>query len=102
VLLGPNGVVIANSIDASWQLRPLVPLRPDVRDALARSGRWGSSPPPEPLGQSGLARAIGVRERTLFPWESERTTYQAIALPLSTTNWTYAAALPVSAFEAPA
>ena len=102
VLIGPQGVVIANSVDQSWQLRPLVPLRPDVRDALVRSGQWGSNTPPEPLGQSGLAPAIGVRERTRFPWEWGGTTYQALAMPLSTTNWTYATALPVSTFEAPA
>lgn len=67
ILMGPHGVIIANSVDASWQLRPLVPLRPEVRDALVRSGRWGTSAPPEPLGQTDLAPAIGTASARSSP-----------------------------------
>ncbi len=102
VLLDENGLVIATSVDPSWLLRPVVPLKPEASEALAKDKRWGNNPAPGALGQTDLAGAVGISGKTPFAWEDGGSVYQGVALPLEQTRWTYAVALPVATFEAAA
>ena len=101
VLLDEQGLVIANTLDPNWLLRPIVPLKADVAQSLVQGMRWGINvPAPDPLGETGLAPAVGVAQSTSFDWQTHGTTYHAVAIPLGTTHWTYVAALPTSTFLA--
>ncbi len=102
LLADSNGIVVASTIDPGWELRPLVPLRPQVLEALVRGTEWGRNPPPDPIGEPGLARAVGTVDRTYFDVRLGDVDYQAVALPLRTVPWTYETLLPVTTFEAPA
>jgi methyl-accepting chemotaxis protein len=103
VLLDGNGLVIANTLDAGWLLRPAVPLGAAVDAALLAGSVWGTngSTPPA-LGDAELASAIGVKQPTVFDWTLKGIAYHALAMPLVQTDWTYVAALPFDTFEASA
>jgi HAMP domain-containing protein len=103
VLLDANGLVIANTLDAGWLLRPAVPLGAAVDAALLAGSVWGTngSTPPA-LGDAELASAIGVKQPTVFDWTLKGIAYHALAMPLVQTDWTYVAALPFDTFEASA
>jgi C4-dicarboxylate-specific signal transduction histidine kinase len=100
VLMDSQGLVIANTVDPSWLLRPVVALSPDATQLLLADKRWGNAPMPEPLGEPGLVPAIGASQMTVFSWQNQGVTYRAVAMPLSKTHWTYVSAMPISAFEA--
>jgi methyl-accepting chemotaxis protein len=101
VLLDEQGLVIANTFDPNWLLHPVVPLAPEVSQALVQGMRWGVNvPAPDVLGETGLTPAIGAKQVTSFDWQTHGTTYHAVATPLGTTKWTYVAALPSSTFMA--
>ncbi len=99
ILVDEQGLVIGSSVDASWLLRPVVPLSAQVSDALIQDKRWGNHPMPEPLGENDLAPVIGIHERTFFTWRTGGIEYRALAVPLQQTHWTYVAALPVTTFQ---
>jgi methyl-accepting chemotaxis protein len=101
LLLDDQGLIMANTVDPSWFLRPVVALPPDVLKADQQDKRWGNNPAPEAVGEQDLAPVIGISQPVLFDWHSQGTTYRAVAMPLSNTHWTYITALPLSAFEAP-
>jgi methyl-accepting chemotaxis protein len=101
VLLDEQGLVVASTIDAGWMLRPVLPLKADVLDAMAKDQRWGKNAPPQPLGDAELGAIVGVRTPTLFDWHTGGTAYRSVAIPLSSNGWTYVAALPVDTFQAP-
>jgi len=98
-VIDDQGLVIANTVDPSWALRPVVPLKQDVLQADVNDKRWGASPVPDPLNDTGLAQAIGITGRTVFTWQSGNTAYHAVAMPLSRIHWTYVSALPVATFQ---
>jgi methyl-accepting chemotaxis protein len=100
ILLDENGVVIANTVDPKWLLRPVLPLSADVLKAAEAGKRWGTLPTPDPLGDAGLLPAIGATSRTVFNWQHAGASFHAVAMPLSRTHWTYVAALPETAFAA--
>jgi methyl-accepting chemotaxis protein len=100
LLLDEQGLIIANTLDRAWLLRPLVPLAHDALQAAERDKRWGNTPTPAPLGEQGLLPAIGASARIVFSWNSQGTSYHAVAVPLTNTHWTYVFALPTSTFEA--
>ena len=100
VLMDNQGLIIANTVDPAWLLRPVVALSPDATQLLLADKRWGNAPMPEPLGEQGLVPAIAATQRTVFTWQAGGTTYHAVAMPLGKTHWTYVSAMPVSAFEA--
>ena len=102
VLLDQNGLVIASTVDSSWLLRPVVPLRPDVQSSLINGSQWGKGQAPEAIGEPELARAVGIPERVVFPWHTRGIQYHAVAVPVRQTHWTYVAALPVNTFDAAA
>ncbi|HEV8632637.1 MAG TPA: methyl-accepting chemotaxis protein [Chloroflexota bacterium] len=110
VLLDENGLVMANTVDPSWLLRPVVPLAPEVAAELTNASQWGATkpvdgvnhPPPAPLGYDDLAQAIGQRKQTVFTWELNGATYLALAAPLRETGWTYVTAVPEATFQASA
>ena len=95
-----QGLIIANTVDPSWLLRPVVPLSPTATQLLLADKRWGNNPMPEPLGEQGLVPAIGATKETVFSWQNQGVTYRAVAMPLGKTHWTYVSAMPISAFEA--
>jgi len=100
LLLDENGLVIANSLDTTWALRPVIALKDDTAKKLATEKRWGANAAPLALDLDNLASAVGIRDRVIFPWDYDGTTYQMTAVPLGTTTWSYAAALPRATFEA--
>lgn len=100
LLLDERGLIIANTVDPSWILRPTVPLSPDFIQAAELDKRWGKLPTPGPLGEQGLTPAIGATDRTIFDWTSQGTAYHAVAMPLHSTHWSYVTALPAATFKA--
>jgi len=102
VLLDQDGLVIASNVEATWLLRPVAALKPEVNAAMVADKRWGNNPQPEPIGMTDLVQAIGVQGRRSFVWRKGGQDYQAVAVPLQTTRWSYAAALPVSTIQAAA
>ena len=103
VLLDANGLVIANTVDESWLLRPTVALAPAVEAVLLKGSVWGTNgATPPALGDTELASAIGVKQPTVFDWTLKGVAYHALAMPLTQTDWTYVAALPFDTFEAAA
>jgi methyl-accepting chemotaxis protein len=107
ILLDENGLVMANTVDPSWLLRPVVSLSPEIATDLTNASQWGATkpvdgvnnPPPEPLGHDALAQAIGLRKPTFFTWALNGTTYLAHAAPLRQTGWTYVTAVPEANFQ---
>ncbi|HEY3108683.1 MAG TPA: methyl-accepting chemotaxis protein [Chloroflexota bacterium] len=110
VLLDENGLVIANTVDASWRLRPVIPLTPEVSSELINASQWGATqpvggvnnPPPPPLDQPDLVRAIEASAPTPFVWHLNGADYLALATPLQETKWTYVSAVPVATVAAAA
>jgi methyl-accepting chemotaxis protein len=103
VLIDSNGLVIANTVDESWLLRPIVPLGAAVEEALLEGAVWGpNGTAPPALGDTELASAIGVKQPIVFRWTRSGIAYHARVLPLVQTDWTYVAALPVETFQAAA
>jgi methyl-accepting chemotaxis protein len=103
VLVDGNGLVIANGVDAGWLLRPVVPLKPEVEQALLKGSQWGTaSSAPSALGDIELGQAVGSTQRLSLGWHSGGIAYQAVAQPSTATNWTYIAAEPISTFDASA
>jgi HAMP domain-containing protein len=102
VLLDANGLVIANTLDEGWLLRPTVPLRAAMQAALLEGSVWGTGGAPPALGDTELASAIGVKQPTVFNWTLKGVAYHALAMPLIQTDWTYVAALPFDTFQAAA
>ncbi|MBV8713850.1 MAG: HAMP domain-containing protein [Chloroflexi bacterium] len=100
LLIDDQGLIIANTVDQAWALRPVMPLKDDVLQANINDKRWGTSPVPDPLNDTNLAKAIGITSRTVFSWNSNGASYHAVAMPLSRVHWTYVSALPVATFEA--
>jgi methyl-accepting chemotaxis protein len=110
VLLDENGLVMANTVDPSWLLRPVVPLTDELADELTKASQWGATkpvdgvnhPPPAPLGYAELATAIEMRQPGSFLWNLDGVPYLAHATQLRETGWTYVTATPVAAYQAPA
>ena len=103
VLLDANGLVIANTVNEGWLLRPTVSLAPAVEALLLNGSVWGTNgTTPPALADTELARAIGVQQPTVFDWTLKGVDYHALAMPLVQTDWTYVAALPFDTFEAAA
>jgi hypothetical protein len=103
VLLDANGLVIANTLDESWLLRPTVTLAPAVQATLLTGSVWGpDGTTPPALNDTELARAIGVKRPTVFDWALKGVEYHSLAMPIEQTDWTYVAALPFDTFEASA
>jgi methyl-accepting chemotaxis protein len=102
-LLDANGLVIANGLDSGWLLRPVVPLKPEVEQALLKGTQWGTSKTaPADLGQTDLTAAVGTTSPVEFDWHTAGVTYRAVGQPLAQTHWTYVAAEPVATFQAAA
>jgi methyl-accepting chemotaxis protein len=110
VLLDENGLVIANTVDPTWLLRPVVPLAPEIADDLMAASQWGATqpvggvnhPPPAPLDQPDLVGAIQAQEPTRFTWRLNGVEYMALATPLRETRWTYVSAVPAATVAAAA
>jgi HAMP domain-containing protein len=103
VLLDANGLVIANTINDDWLLRPTIGLAPAVEAALLAGSVWGTNgTAPPALGDAELAPAIGVSQSRVFDWTLKGVAYHALAMPLTQTDWTYVASLPFDTFEASA
>jgi hypothetical protein len=102
VLLDANGLVIANTLDEDWLMRPTVPLGAAVEASLLEGLVWGTNGTPPALGDTELASAIGVKQPTDFGWTLRGIAYHALATPLTQTDWTYVAALPYDTFQATA
>jgi methyl-accepting chemotaxis protein len=103
LLLDEQGLVIANTVDPDWLLRPVLPLAPDFLKAAESDKRWGARPTPDALGEKGLAPAIAATQPKVFDWQpAQGGSYHAVVRPLSNTRWTYVSALPTTTFEAAA
>jgi methyl-accepting chemotaxis protein len=100
ILLDGQGVVIANTVDPAWLLRPVLPLSADVLKAAQAEKRWGSLQVPEPIGDQGLSPAIGAITPASFTWQTGDTSYHAVAMPISRAHWSYVAGLPEATFAA--
>ena len=103
-LLDANGLVIANTLNDSWLLRPAVALAPAVEAALAqRIGVGSERRRAASAGRYASSRASSASNSR--PCLTGRTTgayYHALAMPLTQTDWTYVAALPFDTFQAAA
>jgi methyl-accepting chemotaxis protein len=99
ILLDENGLVIASTVDPTWQGRPIVPLDPEASKALNAKKRWGNAAEPVPLTETELGDVVGAREPVSIYWTSNDVRYYVLATPLSSTRWTYISALPVTTFE---
>src|SRR5205823_29228 len=95
-----QGLIIANTVDSNWLLRPVVRLSDAFLKSAEQDKRWGNNPTPEPLGEDDLAPAVGATQQTIFNWETRGTTYHAVAVPLTRTHWTFVTSLPTASFEA--
>ncbi len=102
LLMDERGLVIASGLDPKWLLKPVLPLKPEVVDAMTKETRWGKDPAPQPLGLKDLAPVVGAKERKSFEWQFNGVDYHAVAIPLGQTSWVYVSALPMSTFEAAA
>jgi methyl-accepting chemotaxis protein len=102
LLIDEQGLIIASGQQPDWQLRPIVPLAPDVARTLAADQRWADQPAPDPLGLMDLAPVIGTTDRMTLDWHSSRDDYRVVAVPLERSDWVYVAALPSQTFEAAA
>lgn len=97
VLIDASGLVITTSVDSSWILRPVVPLRPGVEQTLVNGSQWGKDrPAPPALNQLDLAQSVGAPGRRVFGWQINGSDYLAVSTPLVQTPWTYVAAEPRS------
>jgi methyl-accepting chemotaxis protein len=110
ILLDDNGLVMANTVDPTWLLRPVVPLAPDVAAELTNASQWGATqpvdgvnhPPPPALGFDALGQALGLRKQNSFSWQLNGRSYLALAVPLRETGWTYITAVPEASYQAAA
>jgi hypothetical protein len=102
VLLDAHGLVIANTLDEGWLLRPTVALGAAVEASLLKGSVWGTNGTPPALADAELASAIGVKQPTVFGWTLNGVAYRALAVPLIQTDWSYVSALPFSTFQAAA
>jgi methyl-accepting chemotaxis protein len=103
VLLDAHGLVIANTLDEGWLMRPTVSLTADVETSLLAGSVWGpNGSVPAALADTGLASAIAVDQPTVFEWTLKGIAYRALAMPLTQTDWTYVSALPFDTFQAAA
>jgi methyl-accepting chemotaxis protein len=102
ILLDKDGLVIAATVDPSWEGRPLVELSSDVAGRLVAQKRWGTGTLPPALGEADLLPAVGITSPREIAWTSGGVAYHALAVPLASTNWTYVTALPVATYNAPA
>jgi hypothetical protein len=103
VLLDANGLVIANTLEAGWLMRPILQLGAADEASLLKGSVWGpDGTVPPALGDTELGRAIGVKEPIVFDWTRKGINYHSLAMPLQQTDWTYVAALPFDTFEASA
>src|ERR1051326_6511324 len=102
-LLDANGLFIANDVNPDWLLKPAVPLKPEVEQALRKGSHWGTAKTaPDALGETDLAQVVGAKQRLMLQWQSGGVAYQAVAQPLGATNWVYVAAEPDSTIDASA
>jgi methyl-accepting chemotaxis protein len=102
ILLDQDGLVIANTFDEKWLLRPIAPLKPEINAAMVKDKRWGNNAQPEPIGLTGLVAALNIQRAQDFDWRYQNHDYQIAALPMSTTRWSYVAALPTRTAQAAA
>jgi methyl-accepting chemotaxis protein len=99
-LLDERGLVIAGGADAQWLEHPIMPLSQNDADSMARDKRWGEQGPPEALMLADLGNVLTTHDRTPFRWRGNGIDYQAVALPVAGTAWTYVASLPSATIEA--
>jgi methyl-accepting chemotaxis protein len=102
ILLDEDGLVIATTIDPAWQGRPIVELTPEATTKLVARKRWGNGTPPQALAETDLEMTVGIREQQIVSWTTGGIAYHALAVPLTSTRWTYVTALPIATFEAAA
>jgi diguanylate cyclase (GGDEF)-like protein len=98
ILVDDDGLVITNSNDPSWLLRPLLPIDPSLEAELVKSLKWGGQGAPPPLGIPDLARVIGLHHQVAFPFAMADEGYHALAVPIPEGGWTYVAARPSAPF----
>ena len=61
VLLDESGLVISSSVHPDWQLRPVVPLSPELPALRSRATSAGATTRPRPLDQQDLSRPSASR-----------------------------------------
>lgn len=102
VLLDGDGLVVATTADAGWQLRPVVALPSGKEEALRAEERWGTRGAPPAIGAAELGKIRGTGSRRVFAWDLSHTRHVAVAEPLRQAGWSYAAALPLAEVESDA
>lgn len=102
VLLDRDGLVVAATVDAGWQGRPVSKLDPGRVPEMEAEARWGKAPPPSPLEDAALAAMRGSTARRVLAWTVSGTPQVAVVEPISRAGWTCAAALPLSEIESEA
>ncbi len=102
VLLDEQGLVIASTVDPAWQLRPVGTIPANLLEGMVKEQRWGKNATPASLDDAELQGVVGASRTQLFDWHLDRTTYRAVAVPLTSAKWTYVAALPIDTIDAPA
>jgi diguanylate cyclase (GGDEF)-like protein len=100
ILIDDDGLVILNSRNPSWLLRPIVPLDPSHEAALAKSLKWGRGSAPQSIDAPDLAQAIGVRDNVSLSIAVDGAQYDALASPIGEGSWTYVTARPAAPFDA--
>ena len=71
VLLDKQGLVVANTVDPSWTLRPVMPLAANVLESMNSDRRWGTSPALQPLNDARYHAGRHVERHVGVMWTSQ-------------------------------
>ena len=94
ILLDQSGLVVATTVDPSWQLRPVVALSPEDEKAALDDKRWGQAAPPAPLEIKELAAERAITTPTALHFPLGSVDQIGAAEPLQAVRWLYLASLP--------
>ena len=102
LLLDQDGIVRSTTLDPNWLQHPIGSIPADRLGVLMADQAWGNAQPPASLQLGTLVDQVANRQPHAFNWTLGGRTYRALIQPLTTSDWTYVIALPLSAYNASA
>ncbi len=94
ILIDAAGIVIANTVDPAWTLRPIDALPIDELAALTRARGWGPASPPPPVGLPEIGARRGRAEPASLRFALASVEEIGATQPLPISRWMYVASLP--------